>query len=155
MTMNLKEKIENEFKEAFKSKDEVKISALRMLMAGIKNAEIEKMAKGAAMKDLDDVEVLEVVGREVKKRKEALEIYENQGRTVEAEAEKKEFEFLSGYLPKQMDEEEIRKLVQGAIKESGAASIKEMGKVMAALMPKVKGKADGALVSRIVKELLT
>ncbi len=146
--MNLKEKIKADFIEAFKARDEVKSPVLKMLQAGIKNAEIEKRG------ELDDSEIIQVISKEAKKRKDAIEAFEKGGRTEMAEKEKAEFEILSAYLPEQMTEDEIRRLAGEAVKESGASDIKEIGKVMAVLMPKTKGKADGALVGKIVRELL-
>ena len=151
--MKLKEKIEQDFKEAFKNKEEIRLSALKMLRAAISNAEIEKRGKGEG-DELSDEEIEAVVSKEAKKRREALEIYEREGREDLAERERKELEVLSAYLPEQLSEEEVRRLAEEAIKEAGASGPKEMGKVMAVLMPKVKGRADGSLVSRIVKELL-
>ena len=160
--MNLKEQIQKESMEAFKSGDRIKSDTLKMVQAGIRNAEIEKRTKLSKESDenleeksmLTDEEVLEVVTREAKKRKEAIEIYSKEGKKDVAEKERKELEVLSVYLPEQMSEGEIRVLVEKAIEKTGASDIKEMGKVMGVLVPETKGKADGALVSGIVKELL-
>ena len=146
--MNLKEKIESDFKEAFKGKDGVRLSALKMLRAEIHNTEIAKR------KELDDEEIIEVVLREIKKGKDAIGLYEKGDRRELAEKEKAEIKVLSAYLPKQISEQEVRNLVKRAVEQSGATSVKEMGKVMAVLMPQIKGKADNSLVSNIVKELL-
>lgn len=146
--MKLKEKIQGEFVEAFKARDEMRSSVLKMLQAGIKNAEIEKRG------ELDDEEIIGVISKEAKKRKDAMEAFEKGGRTEMAENEKKEFEILSAYLPEQMSEGEIKKLVEGAIGQSGASDPKDIGKVMAILSPQTKGRADGALVSKIVRESL-
>lgn len=162
--MNLKEKIIGDFKEAFKARTEARLSVLKMLLAEIKNAEIAKRtrlvkkANGSIMEEecceLNDEEVLEVIFREIKKRRDSVEMYEKGGRSDLAEKEKKEIEILSAYLPEQMSEDKVRQLAERAVKESGATSQKEMAKVMAILMPQIKGKAEGALVSRIMKELL-
>ena len=156
--MNLKEQIQKDFIEAFKAKEGEKTLVLKMLQAGIKNAEIEKKTKLAKknepFEELTDEEILQVVSKEAKKRKDAIEIYEKGGREEQAEKEKSELEILSAYLPEQMPEEEIRKLAEDAVERSGASDIKEIGKVMAILMPQTKGKADGALVGKIVRELL-
>lgn len=152
--MNLKEKIINEFKDAFRAGDKRKISVLKMLQAEIHNAEIAKRTKLGQESPLNDEEILQVVSREIKKRKDSIEMYEKGGREELAEKEKKEAEILSAYLPEQMSEEEIQALAQKVIKQSGATSQKEIGKVMSILMPQVKSKADGALVSKIVKKLL-
>lgn len=146
--MNLKEKIQNDFKEAFKGKDAVKLSALKMLRAEIHNAEISKR------KELDEEEVIDVILREIKKRRDSVVMYEKGGRDELAENEKKEIEILLAYLPAQLSEDEIRELVKKAIEKTGASGAKEMGKVMAVLSSQTKGRADGVLVSRIVKEIL-
>ena len=104
---------------------------------------------------LSDDEIIETISSEIKKRKEAAFEYEKGNRSELADKEKKEAEILKKYLPEQLSEEEIRKLVQDAIQKTGAKEQKDMGKVMGVLMPQVKGKADGGLVSKIVKELLT
>jgi uncharacterized protein YqeY len=162
--MNLGEKIQNDFKEAFKAKDDARVSTLRLLNAEIKNAEIAKRtrlvkkADGSVVEEecyvLGDDEIIEVVSREIKKRRDSIEMYEKGGRSELAENEKKEMGILLAYLPAQLNEEGIRELVKKAVEKTGASGAKDMGKVMATLMPDVKGKADGALVSRAVKELL-
>jgi len=146
--MNIKEKIKGDFIEAFKAKEEAKSLVLKMVQSEIRNAEIAKR------EELDDSEIIQVVTKEAKKRKDAIESYEKGGRPELVESEKAELAILDTYLPEQMPEEEIRELVEDAVKESGASDIKEIGKVMAILMPKVKGKADGALVGKIVRESL-
>jgi uncharacterized protein YqeY len=106
-------------------------------------------------RQLVEEEVLEVISSEIKKRKEAILLFEKGERQELAEKEKREIGILQNYLPEQLPEEELRKLVKEAIEKTGAKEMKDMGKIMAELMPKVKGKADGSLVSKIVKELLT
>ncbi len=144
----MKQRIQQELKEAMLQKDELKTGTLRMLLAAFVNKEKEK---GTAL--LDD-QAQSIIMFEVKKRKEAAEAFEKGQRPEMAEKERKEMEILQKYLPEQISEEEIRKLVKEAIGETGAATPQDMGKVMAALMPKVKGRADGALVSSIVKGAL-
>jgi len=146
--MNLKERIQEDFKEAFKGKDAVKLGALKMLRAEIHNAEIAKR------KELDEGGIIEVVLREIKKRKDAIGLYEKGNRQELADKEKKEIETLMAYLPEQLSEEEVHNLVKKAIEKSGANSVKEMGKVMAVLMPQIKGRADNSLVSNMIKEML-
>ena len=159
----LKDKIKADFKEAFKAKDQVKLSVLKMVNSEIGNAEIGK--RGKLMKEgktenvealsiLNDEEVLQVVGREVKKRKDSIEAFENAGRMELAEKEKAEMAALMAYMPEQLSEAVIRDLAKKAMDQSGAKGEKEIGKVMALLSPQVKGKADGALVNKIVRELL-
>jgi len=104
---------------------------------------------------LADEEIIDTISSEIKKRRDAITLYEQGNRQELADKEKKEIEILQKYLPEQMSEEEIKKVVAEAIAKVGAKEMKEMGKVMAELTPKVKGKADNSLVSRIVKESLT
>lgn len=163
----LKNKIQEDLTSALKEKKEVKLSVLRMLLAAIGNKETEKRTKIWKTKpdlrpeelkkegQLTDQETMEVISSEIKKRKEAIGLYEKGGRGELVDREKKELEILQKYLPEQLSEEEVKKLVKEAIAKTGAKEIKDMGKVMAELMSKVKGKADGGLVSKIVKELLT
>ncbi|MBU3926036.1 GatB/YqeY domain-containing protein [Patescibacteria group bacterium] len=160
--MNLKEKIFGDFKEAFKAKEEMRLSVLKMLQSEIKNAELAKRTKlfksgeieAEAKSILNDEEIIEVVFREIKKRKDAIDLYEKGGRPETAKNERKEIEVLMNYLPEQLSEDEVRELAKKAIEQTGAVSQKEMGKVMAVLMPQIKGKADGGMVSSILKELL-
>lgn len=138
-------------KAAMLAKEEMRLSTIRMLKSAIQYHEIQK---GGAGYEATDEDVLEVVGREIKKRKESIELYEKGGRQELADKEKKELEILQTYLPEQLSEDEVRKLVADAISLTGAKTIQEMGKVMGALMPQTKGKADGQLVSSIVRESL-
>jgi len=164
--MELKQKIQEDLKTALKEKKELELSVLRMLSAAITNKEKEKRYKKGKEKPelteeelgkescLTDEETAEVISTEVKKRKEALLMFEKGGRNDLAEKEKKEVAILQKYLPEQLSEEEVRKLAKEAVEKVGAKEIKDMGRVMAELMPKVKGKADGGLVSKIIRELL-
>jgi uncharacterized protein YqeY len=126
----------------------IKLSTIRLLLSEIKNAEILK--KGA----LSDDEVVDVIQRQVKRRKEAIEQYRKGGREDLAEKEEKEATILSSYLPEQLSDEEIIDLIKEAIKETGATSVKDTGRVMGTLMPKVRGKADGKRVNRLASEIL-
>lgn len=146
--MNLKEQIQKDYIEAFKARERVKALVLKTLQSEIKNAEIEE--KG----ELDEGRMVRIISKEAKKRKDAIEAYEKGGRPELAAKEKEELEILSAYLPEQIPEEEIRKMAENAVEQSGASGIKEIGKVMAILMPQTKGKADGAMVGKIVRELL-
>ena len=159
----LKDKIKADFKEAFKAQNQVKLSVLKMVNSEIGNAEINKRAK--LIKDgktenietasiLNDEEVLQVVGREVKKRKDSIEAFEKAGRLELAEKEKAELAALMAYMPEQLSEAAIRDLAKKAVEQSNAKGDKEIGKVMAVLAPQVKSKADGALVNKVVRELL-
>lgn len=148
----LKDKIQEDLKRAMMAKDELKLSTIRMLKSAIQYHEIQK---GGAGYEATDEDVIEVIGREVKKRNEAIELYRKGGRDELAQKEERELEILKGYLPEQMSEDEIRKLVGEAISQTGAKIPQDMGKVMGALMPKVKGRADATLVSNIVREKLS
>jgi len=162
----LKEKILQNLNTALKEKKELELSVLRMLSAAINNRETEKRTKlwkgkpDLSSEDLEkeskltDEEVAEVVSAEAKKRKESIEGFQKGNRQELAEKEKKELEMLKKYLPEQLSQEQIKKLVQEAISKVGAKEMRDMGKVMQELMPKVKGKADGVLVSKVVKESL-
>lgn len=165
--MNLKTKIQQDLKTALKKKEELESLVLRLLLAAILNREKEKRYKLSKTKpelsgeelekesQLIDEEVIEVISSEIKKRKEAILEFEKGQRQDLVEKEKKEMEILQKYLPEQLSGEEIKKLAKEAIEKIGASEIKDMGKIMAELMPKVKGRAEGSLVSKIVKELLT
>lgn len=144
----MKEELLQDLKEAMKNKDTLRKDTITMLRAAI--LQVEKDSQ----KTLNDDEICAIVAKEVKKRKESVKEYEDAGREDIADSLRKEIEILSKYLPEQLSNEEIEKLVEEAITESGAASPKDMGKVMSILRPKTAGKADGKLVSDIVKEKL-
>ena len=145
--MSLKDKVQEDLKTSLKARDEVRSLTLRMLLAAIMNKEKEG-------KEVTEEQFLDVALFEAKKRREAKEAFLKGERPELAEKEQAELEILLPYLPEQLTEEEIKDLVQKAIEKIGATSIKDMGKVMGELAPQVKGKADGALVARIVQELL-
>jgi len=146
--MSLKEKLDEDLKLAMKAKDELKLSTVRLLKNAVNNAELAKK------KPFSDEEIITVIQSSIKQRKDSIEQYRQGGREELAVQEEKEMKILQAYLPKQLSEEEVRKLVADVIKETGAASVKEMGKVMGKLMPLIKGKADNSLVSSVVKEYL-
>ena len=145
-------KIQEDLIEAQKAKEELKVSTLRMLLAAVKNFEIA--TEGTSYKASDE-EILSVVERQIKQRKESIEAFRRGDRDEMAEKEEREMEILKKYLPEQLSVEEVRALVKEAISEVGATSASDIGKVMGVLMPKVKGKTDGSLVSSIVKEELS
>lgn len=147
-----KQNLQEELKQSMLSKNELKTSVLRLLLSAINYYEIQKGGAGYSATEED---VLSVIQKEVKQRKDSIEQFNNAGRKDLSDKESKELDILQKYLPEQMGEEEIKTLVKDAISKSGASSIQDMGKVMAVLMPKVKGKADGTLISKIVKEELT
>ncbi|MBI1984834.1 MAG: GatB/YqeY domain-containing protein [Candidatus Wildermuthbacteria bacterium] len=164
--MSLKKTIQENLTAALQKRNETAVSTLRMLLAALSNKEIEKRtkfskenshAKEAELQknsELSDEEIQQLIAGEAKKHKESIEAFQKGSRQDLVDKETKELKILEAYLPEQMSEEEVRKLVQEAIGSTGAKTVQEMGKVMSALMPKVKGKADGALVSKIVKESL-
>lgn len=147
-----KKQLQEELKQSMLAKDELKTSVLRLLLSAINYYEIQK---GGAGYEASDEDVLTVIQQQVKQRRDSIEQYKAGNRQDLADKEQKELEILQTYLPEQMSNEVIKKLVIEAIKETGAASIADMGKVMGALMPRVKGKTDGGLVSKIVKEELS
>lgn len=146
--MNLSERLNEDMKQAMKSQDKFKLSTIRMVRATMKNLEID------LKRTLNDNEVLDILSREIKQRKDALQDFEKAGRDDLAEQVKAEAEILAEYLPEQLSEEEIKVIVQQTIQETGASSKADIGKVMSALMPKVKGRADGKLVNQAVQKLL-
>jgi uncharacterized protein YqeY len=146
--MSLLGKLNDDMKQAMKDKDKLKLSVIRMVKSSAKNEEISQG------KELTEDEVLAILNRELKQRRDSLQEFRNAGREDLAEPTEAEIEVLLLYLPKQMEESEIRQVVQDAIKQVQATSKKDLGKVMGAIMPKVKGKADGTLVNKIVQELL-
>src|SRR3989344_2732951 len=150
----LKEKLQSDQKDALRAGDAKKRMTLGMVLNSIKNRELDKRAKTGQVVELSDEEVLEAVASEVKKRKESIESFKSAGREELAQSEKEELEMLMGYMPEQMLEDAIREEVKKTIAETGAKDIKDMGKVIGAVMAKVKGKAEGGLVSKIVKEEL-
>ena len=150
-TMSLKNQIQEDLINAIKSKDETKVSALRMLKAEIMKFEVA----GGAKKEATDEDIISLIQKQVKQRKDSEEQFRNGGREKMANQEAEEAEILKAYLPEQISEAEVREIVQATIKEVGATSKADMGKVMGAVMPKVKGKTDGKLVNKLVMELLS
>ena len=145
--MSLKDKIQEDIKVSLKAGDQVRSLTLRMLLSAMVNKEKEG-------KKVTEEQFLDVVSSEAKKRREAREAFLKGERPELAEKEEAELEVLLLYLPEQLTEEEIRALVKEAVQKTGAKSVKDMGKVMGELASQTKGKADGALVSKIVKEFL-
>jgi uncharacterized protein YqeY len=145
----ISDNIKKQIKEAMKAKDVVRLSTLKMLSAALTNAEIEKKRE-----KLTKEEEIKVVQSEAKKRKDAIELYVKGAAVDKAEKEKKELEVLQEFLPKQMSDDELTKIVDKAIKEMNAQSTADLGKVMGAVMGKTKGIADGKRVSEMVRERL-
>ncbi|MFB7812708.1 GatB/YqeY domain-containing protein [Paenibacillus chitinolyticus] len=146
--MSLSERLNDDMKQAMKSQDKFTLSVIRMVKASIKNIEIDQR------RTLDDNEVLDVLNREVKQRKDSLQEFKNAGRDDLADSLHAEIDILMKYLPQQLTEEEVSAIVKQTIQEVGASSKADMGKVMMALMPKVKGRADGKLVNQLVQQNL-
>lgn len=161
--VSFKQKIGSDLKGALKNKEELRLSVLRMLTAVIGNRSIEKrtkLSKKGNVRDLGkeseltDDEIMDTIRSEVKKRKEAAEGFEKGGRTDSAEKERKELEILREYLPAEMSDEELKKIVEEEIKSTGASSVKDFGKVMGFVMGKVKNQASGDRVNMMVKQKL-
>ena len=147
--MTLIENIQADLKAAMTAREDSKRDTLRLIMADLKNKQIE-LGRG-----LEDEETLAVITKAKKSRQDSLEQYTDAGREDLAAIERAELEIISVYLPEEMGEDELRELVTAAVAEVGATEPKDMGAVMKALMPKVKGRADGKAVQRIVMELLS
>ncbi|WJQ83646.1 GatB/YqeY domain-containing protein [Brevibacillus brevis] len=146
--MSVMERLDQDMKQAMKDRAALKLSVIRMVKAALKNEEINKGRL------LSEDEVLTILTRELKQRRESLHEFEKAGRVELASKTREEIDVLSAYLPAQLSEDEIRDIVREGIAATSASSKKEMGKVMGAIMPKVKGRADGNLVQKIVSEEL-
>lgn len=147
----LKQQLRDELKQSMLAKDEMQTSVLRMIISAIGYAEIQK---GGAGYEATDEDVLSVIQKEAKQHRDSIEQFKNANRPELVAKEEKELEILQKYLPQQMSEDDVRKLVVEAIKQTGATTPADMGKVMGALMSQTKGKADGGMVSKIVREAL-
>jgi len=148
----LRDDISNAMKEAMKARDERRVSTLRMINAAIKNADIE--ARGQGKEPLADEAVLGLLQKMIKQRQESAELYDKGGRAELAGAEREEIAIISAYLPKQMSEDEVKAAIAAIITETGAASVKDMGKVIGALKAKYAGQMDFAKASGLVKAAL-
>ena len=146
--MALKDRLNDEMKEAMKAKDNLKLSVIRMVRSSVKNKEIDLKT------EMDDQGIMEVISGIAKQRKESVRMFKEAGRNDLVEKEEKELELLLEYLPKQLDRREIEALVVKAIAETGAQGAKDMGKLMKVLMPQFAGRADGKMVNEIVREKL-
>ena len=149
----LRDDINNAVKEAMKAKDERKLSTLRMVNSTIKNADID--ARGQGKPPLSDADLLSLFQKMIKQRQESVELYDKGGRAELAAQEREEIAIISAYLPKQMSEDEVKKAIAAAITETGAAGIKDMGKVIGVLKGKYAGQMDFAKASGLVKAALT
>ncbi len=146
--MALKDRLLEDMRAAMKAKDSLRKNVLTMVRAAILQIEKDKRI------ELDDKDVIGVIAKEVKSRKEAIELFKQGGRQDLVQKNEDEIEILTGYLPPQLSESEIRESVQRAVERVGAESMKDMGKVMAVLMKELKGSADGGALSKVVKEFL-
>lgn len=146
--MSLKEKLLDDLKEAMKAKDTVRKDTIQLIRSAILQVEKDKHVT------LGDDEITDILARELKSKREALAEIENSGRADAVEKAKREIEIILGYMPRQLSREELESIVKEAIVETGAVTMKDMGKVMKAVMPKVKGRAEGSVVNEIVKGLL-
>lgn len=146
--MAIKDHLMDELKEAMKAKDTVLKSTITMLRSAIKQIEVDQRI------ELDDEGVIEIIAKQLKQKQAARDEFEKGGRQDLVDETLAEMEILKKYLPEQLSEEALREMVKEAIAETGASSQKEMGKVMALLTPKTKGRADGKMLSVLVKELL-
>jgi uncharacterized protein len=151
MTTTLKAQLRTDLTTAMKARDELRSATIRMTLAAITNEEVA----GKVARELSDDEVLKVIGREVKKRKEAAEAFAGAGRAEQAAREEAEGEVLTAYLPAQLSDEELQVLVDAAVAETGAEGPRGMGAVMKVLTPRVAGRADGSRVAAAVKAKLS
>lgn len=147
--MSIKEQLTADMKEAMKSHDKDRLSVIRFVRGAIRQAEID-----GGHKELSDEDVIGVISKEVKMRKDSIEEFKKGGREDLVAKTQAEIDVLMPYLPAQLSEDEIRALVKEAVEKTGASTPKDMGKVMGMLMPKVKGRADGKLVNTIVRSML-
>ena len=147
--MTLSQRLEAAMRDAMRARDEMRTQTLRMAMAAAHN---QRIAKG---RDLSDDEVVDVLTKQVKQRRESIAMYRDAGRDDRAAAEESEAAILAEFLPEQLGESEIEVLARAAIADTGAAGPSDLGRVMGALSPQTKGRADGRLVSDVVRRLLT
>ena len=151
--MSLKETIETEYKNALKSKDKSKISTYRLILSSIKDLDISNRA-GPNKKTTDDEDIKKLFRKMIKQRAESIDIYKKNNRLDLLEVEQNEYEILSSFLPKQLNDEETKKICEEAISNLGAASIKDMGKIMGELKKKYADKIDFAKAGSLIKQLL-
>ncbi|MBB6217930.1 hypothetical protein HNQ80_004066 [Anaerosolibacter carboniphilus] len=146
--MSLKEKLMDDLKIAMKEKDQLRKSVITMIRASIKQYEVDKRA------ELDDEGILDIMTKQVKQKRDAIEEFAKGNRQDLVDEAKAEIDVLMEYLPQQLTEEEMKQIVSEVVREVGATTAKDMGKVMSALMPRVKGRADGKILNQVVKQFL-
>jgi uncharacterized protein len=149
----LRDQINDAVKTAMKSQDKLRLSTLRMVNSAIKNADIE--ARGAGKGPLGDADILGLLQKLIKQRQESVELYDKGGRPELADQERTEIEIIKGFLPQQLSEAEAKEAIAGVIRETGAAGMKDMGKVIAALKERYAGRMDFGKASALVKGMLT
>lgn len=149
--MGLKERLQGDLTEAIRSRDELRSGTIRMVLTAITNEEVS----GKSARVLADAEIITVLSREAKKRREAADAFKDAGHADRSERETSEGRVITEYLPEQLSDDEVKKIIADAITETGAAGPAGMGLVMKAIQPKVAGKADGGVVSGLVKAALT
>lgn len=147
--MSLKERLANDLQDAMRQRDEARKTAIRMTITAVRNAEV------AAIKTLDDSEILGVIAKQVKQRRESIEEFQKAGRQDLVDKEHAELRVLESYLPAQMSRQEVTDEARRVIQEVGASGPRDKGRVMQALMPRLAGRADGRTVNEVVTELLT
>ena len=151
--MSLKETIETDYKNALKAKDKSKISTYRLILSSIKDLDITNRS-GPDKKETDDEDIKKLLKKMVKQRAESIEIYKKNNRTDLLEVEQNEYDILTSFLPKQLSEEDTKKICEEIISKTGAASVKDMGKVMGALKKDYSDEIDFAKAGSLIKELL-
>lgn len=148
--MEILKRIEEDLSASLKARDNKRVSTLRMVKSALKNAEIEKRQKGS----LTEEDIIGVLSSLVKQRRESVEQYTKAGRFDLAEREQQEIGIIQEYLPKQLSKEELDSLIRQAIQDAGISSVKEIGRLMKVLMPKIKGRADGKFVNERAREII-
>jgi len=151
--MSLKDKIDTDYKNALKSKHKIQISTCRLILSGIKDLDISNRS-GPNKKNIDDEDIKKLLKKMIKQRSESIDIYKKNNRRDLLEVEEKELEILLGYLPKQLSEEETKKICTQTVSKLGASSIKDMGKVMGELKKQYEDSLDFAKAGSLLKELL-
>lgn len=146
--MSLKERLADELKNAMKNKDQLRKNVITMIRADIKQIEVDKRV------ELTDEEVIEIISKQAKQRRDSIEEFKKGGREDLVEQAAQEVDVLMEYLPEQLSEEEIETIIKEVIADTGVTSMKDMGKIMATAMPKLKGRTDGKVVNQIVRKIL-
>lgn len=147
--MSLKEKLLSDLKDSMKNKEKVRKNTITMIRAAILQEEKDKKV------DLDDRGIIAIASKQLKQRKDSLEDFKKAGRDDLIELTEEEIKVIEDYLPQQLSEDEVKSIVEETIKEINATSLKDMGKIMSSVMPKVAGQADGKLVNKVVREILS